>query len=85
MDFGEEATAHVESVASLTRQKGLAATSHIGSCDPATQIVAIAKGEGVDLIVVGNRGMRALKRVLGRGPNAVAHRAPSAVLIVNTT
>jgi nucleotide-binding universal stress UspA family protein len=85
VDFGEEATAHAESVASLARQKGLASTSHVGSGDPATQIVAIAKDEGVDLIVVGNRGMRGLKRVLGSVPNAVAHRAPCAVLIVNTT
>jgi nucleotide-binding universal stress UspA family protein len=85
VELGEDARTHVESVATLARQKGLAAKSHVASGDPANQIVGIAKDHGVDLIVVGNRGMRGLKRVLGSVPNAVAHRAPCAVLIVNTT
>jgi len=74
VDLGEDAATHAESVASLARQKGLSALSHVGSGDPASQIVAIAKEQGVDLIVVGNRGMRGLKRVLGSVPNAVTHR-----------
>jgi nucleotide-binding universal stress UspA family protein len=85
VELGEDATANVDSVAALARQKGLSTTTHAGSGDPASQIVAIASDQGVDLIVVGNRGMRGLKRVLGSVPNAVAHRAPCAVLIVNTT
>jgi len=39
----------------------------------------------VDLIVVGNKGMRGVKRVLGSVPNAVAHSASCSVLIVATT
>jgi nucleotide-binding universal stress UspA family protein len=85
VDLGEDAATNAESVVSLARQKGLSAVSHVGTGDPASQIVAIAKEQGTDLIVVGNRGMRGMKRVLGSVPNAVAHRAPCAVLIVNTT
>ncbi len=82
---GDEAAAHAESVAALAAQKGLSAMWHVGSGDPAAEIVAVAKEQGVDLIVVGNKGMRGVKRVLGSVPNAVAHHAPCAVLIVNTT
>jgi nucleotide-binding universal stress UspA family protein len=53
--------------------------------DAAEQIVALAADQKIDLIVVGNKGMRGAKRVLGSVPNTVAHRATCAVLIVNTT
>jgi nucleotide-binding universal stress UspA family protein len=47
--------------------------------------VAVAEEQQVDLIVVGNKGMKGAKRILGSVPNAVAHAAPCAVLIHNTT
>lgn len=54
--------------------------------DPAEAILDAAEKEGVDLIVVGNRGMRGAKRfLLGSVPNSVAHNAPCSVLIVHTT
>jgi nucleotide-binding universal stress UspA family protein len=54
--------------------------------DPADSIIDVAEEEGVDLIVVGNRGMRGAKRyLLGSVPNRVAHQAPCSVLIVHTT
>jgi len=37
-----------------------------------------------DLIVVGNKGMRGARRVLGSVPNSIAHSAPCSVLIVDT-
>ena len=37
-----------------------------------------------DLIVVGNRGMRGARRVLGSVPNHVSHHAPCDVLVVDT-
>jgi nucleotide-binding universal stress UspA family protein len=55
------------------------------SGNPAEQIVAVAEEQHVDLIVVGNKGMRGVKRVLGSVPNAVAHSASCSVLIVATT
>jgi nucleotide-binding universal stress UspA family protein len=52
----------------------------------ADAILDLAAEEGVDLIVVGNRGMTGAKRfVLGSVPNAVSHHAPCNVLIVHTT
>jgi nucleotide-binding universal stress UspA family protein len=54
--------------------------------DPADALLDAAEEEGVDLIVVGNRGMRGAKRfLLGSVPNRVAHHAPCSVLIVHTT
>lgn len=53
---------------------------------PADEILTLAEQEGVDVIVVGNKGMSSAKRfVLGSVPNAVSHHAPCHVLIVHTT
>jgi nucleotide-binding universal stress UspA family protein len=38
-----------------------------------------------DLVVVGNKGMSGVRRVLGSVPNTVAHEAPCSVLIAQTT
>lgn len=40
---------------------------------------------GADLLVVGNRGMQGVWRLLGSVPNHVTHHAPCAVLVVRTT
>jgi len=48
-------------------------------------VVHAAEGVGADLIVVGNKGMKGVRRVLGSVPNSVAHKAPCSVLIADTT
>lgn len=54
--------------------------------DPVDQIVASADRHGVDLVVVGNRGLHSLAgRLLGSVPANVSHRAKCDVLIVHTT
>ena len=54
--------------------------------DPAEAILDAAEAEEVDLIVVGNKGMRGTRRfLLGSVPNTVAHHSPCSVLIVHTT
>jgi nucleotide-binding universal stress UspA family protein len=54
--------------------------------DPADKILETAENEGVDLIVVGNKGMTGAKRfLLGSVPNQVSHHSPCNVLIVKTT
>ena len=58
---------------------------HAATGEPAAAIVNVATRLGADLIVVGNKGMRGTRRVLGSVPNSVAHRAPCAVLIIDTT
>lgn len=51
---------------------------------PAEGVVKVAEQVGADLIVVGNRGMKGKRRVLGSVPNSIAHAAPCSVLIVDT-
>jgi nucleotide-binding universal stress UspA family protein len=82
---GSVAATQAESDAAHARTQGVNAQTHVVTGNPAERIVAIAQEENVDLIVVGNKGMRGAKRVLGSVPNSVAHSAPCAVLIVNTT
>ncbi|HEX5616253.1 MAG TPA: universal stress protein [Acidimicrobiia bacterium] len=52
---------------------------------PAAAILRVAEEIDADLVVVGNKGMKGLGRVLGSVPNEVAHKANCSVLIVNTT
>lgn len=58
---------------------------HSAKGDAAEVIVKFAQDLDADLVVVGNRGMRGVRRVLGSVPNSVAHGAPCSVLIVDTT
>ncbi|HEX9711301.1 MAG TPA: universal stress protein [Actinomycetota bacterium] len=54
--------------------------------DPADKILEVAENEGVDLIVVGNKGMTGARRfLLGSVPNQVSHNASCDVFIVKTT
>jgi len=52
---------------------------------PADALLSEAERLGADVIVVGNRRMSGLGRVLGSVANTVAHNAPCDVYIVNTT
>jgi nucleotide-binding universal stress UspA family protein len=54
--------------------------------DPADAILDVAEEHGLDLIVVGNKGMKGTKRfLLGSVPNKVSHHAPCSVMIIRTT
>jgi len=79
------ASTQTESIAADARTKGLTVETHVVRGNVADNIVAIAEENAIELIVVGNKGMKGLKRVLGSVPNDIAHAAPCAVLIVNTT
>jgi nucleotide-binding universal stress UspA family protein len=53
--------------------------------DPADVMIEWAQSNRADLVVVGNKGMGGRRgRLLGSVPNAVAHEAPCAVMIVPT-
>jgi nucleotide-binding universal stress UspA family protein/nitrite reductase/ring-hydroxylating ferredoxin subunit len=52
--------------------------------EPADQIVSVADRVGADLVIVGNKGMAGMRRLLGSVPNQVAHEVPTNVLIVKT-
>jgi nucleotide-binding universal stress UspA family protein len=58
---------------------------HAPKGDAADSLIEAAKEHGADLIVLGSRGMRGARRVLGSVPNKVSHHAPCDVLIVHTT
>ena len=69
----------------LVKERGLEPVVHAAEGDPVDAIVAVAERVDADLIVVGNRGMKGVRRVLGSVPNSVAHKAPCSVLIADTT
>src|SRR5438067_2282220 len=68
--------------------KGLAGpitvTTHAVSAHPATAILSVAEVVDADLIVVGNRGMKGVRRLLGSVPANVSHHAACDVLVVDT-
>ena len=66
------------------RPDGVKVENTVLEGEPAEAIPGLAEARGADLIVVGNKGMRGARRMLGSVPNTVAHRAPSSVLIVRT-
>lgn len=69
----------------VAKKYGIEPILHPSHGDPAEALVSIADELDADLIVVGNRGMKGVRRVLGSVPNSVAHSANCSVLIVDTT
>jgi nucleotide-binding universal stress UspA family protein len=59
-------------------------TTHAVPAHPATAILSVAEAVDADLIVVGNRGMKGARRLLGSIPNNVSHHAACDVLVVDT-
>jgi nucleotide-binding universal stress UspA family protein len=75
----------VERATSMASRAGVDAEVHVSDGNPADVIVGVAEAVGADLIIVGDRGMTGVKRFLtGSVPNAVAHRSPCSVWIVDT-
>lgn len=72
-------------LASRARSGGIAVQTHLKDAAPADAICDVATQVKADVIVVGNKGMQGMRRVLGSVPNSVAHQAPCAVLIAFTT
>jgi nucleotide-binding universal stress UspA family protein len=72
-------------LASRGRTSGVEVETHLKDGAPADAICEVATQVKADVIVVGNKGMAGLRRVLGSVPNSVAHQAPCAVLIAFTT
>ena len=74
-----------EQQAAAYRTQGIDATA--AACDdkPAAALLAEAAKVDADVIVVGNRRMQGVSRLLGAVANEVAHHAPCDVLIVKTT
>jgi nucleotide-binding universal stress UspA family protein len=71
-------------LASRARTGGVDVDTHLKDGAPADAICDVATQVKADVIVVGNKGMTGLRRVVGSVPNSVAHQAPCAVLIAFT-
>ena len=82
---GDVAEAVLADLASRSRTSGVAVDTHLQNGAAADVICEVATQVKADVIVVGNKGMTGLRRVLGSVPNSVAHQAPCAVLIAFTT
>jgi len=81
-DRGDHTGAEVLAEAS---REGVSAEMHSAEGDPADTLVSVAESCNADLVVVGNRGMTGIKRlVLGSVPNKLSHRCPCSLLIVKT-
>lgn len=67
------------------RLEGLRFRTRRESGDAAATICDVAEEEGVDVIVVGNRGVHGRRRwLLGSVPNAVLQHSPCSVFVVDT-
>jgi len=75
----------LDHLSEIVKRAGIEPCLHAAAGDPADSLVQVAEDVEADLIVVGNKGMRGARRVLGSVPNTVAHHAPCSVLIVDTT
>ena len=82
--FRRESAEQVANKAVETWAEGVDATPHAAAGHVPDAILDTASSVGADLIVVGSKGMRGARRVLGSVPNSVAHGADCAVLIVKT-
>ena len=69
----------------IATKQGLEPVLHAVKGDAADVLIKKADEISADLVVVGNRGMKGVRRVLGSVPNAVVHGANCSVLIVDTT
>lgn len=80
-----EGEAALQVMSFIPKKRGVEPVLHLVQGDPAEVIIATADKVDADIIVVGNRGMRGARRVLGSVPNSVAHGANCSVAIIDTT
>lgn len=78
----KRAQALVESISGTCAAR---TTVHTLPGDPAKEILRVAKEVDADLVVVGDKGMHGVRRVLGSVANDVGHGATCDVLVVKTT
>ncbi len=94
-DLGATATLVTAAKSRVEGDQALATTrAALGRDDLAGEVIiadndlgaAVAQaGAAYDLLVMGNKGMSGIRRLLGSVPNTVTHRVPTDLLLVNTT
>ena len=75
----------LQSLSFIATSRGIQPVLHAGRGDAADVIIKRAEEVHADIVVVGNRGMKGVRRVLGSVPNTVAHHAHCSVMVVDTT
>lgn len=82
---GFDVAQHIaEQQTALFRSAGIKATASAYDGKPAAVVLREAERVGAELIVVGNRRMQGMQRVLGAVANDIVHHAPCDVLVVKT-
>ncbi|HEV3213853.1 MAG TPA: universal stress protein [Acidimicrobiales bacterium] len=69
----------------VARSEGVEPVLHKAAPPAADSLIRYAEEVHADLVVVGNRGMKGVRRLLGSVPNTVAHGAPCSVAIIDTS
>jgi nucleotide-binding universal stress UspA family protein len=80
----DDGKALLQTLSFIAKKKNIEPSLHSIKGDAADALVNTAKELNADLIIVGNRGMRGLHRVVGSVPNSVSHNAHCSVLVVDT-
>jgi nucleotide-binding universal stress UspA family protein len=74
----------IEKVVATLVERGIAAESVEATGDPASSIASLAEKRGVDVVVIGSRGIGPIQRLLGQSVSqAVSRRVRCDVLIVH--
>jgi nucleotide-binding universal stress UspA family protein len=76
--------ARIEATAHELRARGVEVDTRVEQGPAADALVAVADAVGADLLVVGDRGLKGVRGLLGSVPNRVTHRACLDVLVVHT-
>ncbi len=66
------------------RSRGVTVETHLPKGEASLELAGLAEELGAQLIVMGNKGMTGIRRILGSLPNRVSHQARCDVLIVPT-
>jgi nucleotide-binding universal stress UspA family protein len=64
--------------------EGIPVETHCVAGAPADVLIDIAESVNADVIVVGSKGMKGARRLIGSVPNSVAHRSRCHVVIAKT-
>lgn len=80
----DDGLALLQTLSFIAKKQNIEPALHSVRGDAAAALLGKAKEINADLIVVGNRGMRGLHRVVGNVPNSVSHSAHCSVLVVDT-
>jgi nucleotide-binding universal stress UspA family protein len=84
-DGAAELRIHVDALARGLRAEGIEVETRLEAGGAASILVWAADAVGADLLVVGDKGLKGVRGMLGSVPGRVTHRAAMDVLVVHTS